>query len=146
MIVEKSLLAGSLDAYGVSVPDYKMVTGDRPFVGADRMRVSRTLQSLTYGALDAMGIPRFEVPAEYAAAIIATFVHPVNLLVACVFCDRLQPSDGVLGDGDGELTSPQELFALVVQFLEDPGVSSKAKEQFNKRVGLAQTRTTEDAG
>src|SRR5207245_1986800 len=37
-----------------------------------------------YGTLDFVGYPRFPAPVEFIAAVIAYYVHPVNIQTACL--------------------------------------------------------------
>lgn len=136
-IVKSRMTNADVASLGLSMDDYKLVTGNKPWLGSDRQRVSRAIQSLSYGVLDILGIPRYDVPAEYVGAVLAIFVHPANLQLSCVYADRVKTVDDMLcPDAEGDVVSPSSLFALVLQYLEDPTSSNAAKEAFNKRVGL----------
>src|SRR5260370_31108397 len=41
-------------------------------------------RSCVYGTLDFVGYPRFPAPVEFIAAVIAYYVHPVNIQTACL--------------------------------------------------------------
>src|SRR5438132_3720929 len=47
-----------------------------------------------YGTLDFVGYPRFPAPVEFIAAVIAYYVHPVNIQTACLIME----GEGILQD------------------------------------------------
>ena len=69
---------GAFDSLGITEDDFQLVTGDIPWIGADRHRVVAVLNSLIHGTVDLLGLPRIEVPAEFTAAAIAIFVAPLD--------------------------------------------------------------------
>src|SRR5262249_43687418 len=50
----------------------------------DRSRARRCVEACVYGTLDFVGYPRFPAPVEFIAAVIAYYVHPVNIQTACL--------------------------------------------------------------
>src|SRR5207245_6345497 len=42
------------------------------------------IEACVYGTLDFVGYPRFPAPVEFIAAVIAYYVHPVNIQTACL--------------------------------------------------------------
>src|SRR5207245_11738152 len=46
---------------------------------SDRSRARRCVEACVYGTLDFVGYPRFPAPVEFIAAVIAYYVHPVNI-------------------------------------------------------------------
>jgi len=129
--------SGQLDASGISQADYKRFTGDAPWIGAERNRMTQILHSLIMGTVDALGLPRFKVPAEYMAAGIAVFVAPVNVHSACTYA----PSTGeaeLMGRGQSSAPPvlPEQLFALVQQLYRNDSRAS-ARVLFERNVGLA---------
>src|SRR5437870_12320726 len=49
------------------------------------------VEACVYGTLDFVGYPRFPAPVEFIAAVIAYYVHPVNIQTE-------QESEGILQD------------------------------------------------
>src|SRR5437016_7877762 len=43
-------------------------------------RSSDLVEACVYGTLDFVGYPRFPAPVEFIAAVIAYYVHPVNII------------------------------------------------------------------
>lgn len=89
--------------------DFEFVSGDQLWLISDRTRAKRCVESLVYGAIDVVGIPRFPAPAEFVAAAIALYVHPVNIQLACGMLDGLQTAEAVL-QGIDDRMSAAELF------------------------------------
>lgn len=124
-IIAKGGLEVTTKYLGIPEDDVKTVTGSAPWTGAERLQVRRVLDSYIYGMLDVLGLPRFEVPAEYAAAIIAVFVHPVNWFAACSWVTGMASQEelvsGVRGQAvDGfEIVTARELFAIVIECATD---------------------------
>src|SRR5256885_15178590 len=56
----------------------------------------RSVEACVYGTLDFVGYPRFPAPVEFIAAVIAYYVHPVNIQTACLIME-----------GEGILQSPR---------------------------------------
>src|SRR5207244_13220627 len=44
----------------------------------------RSVEACVYGTLDFVGYPRFPAPVEFIAAVIAYYVHPVNIQTAAI--------------------------------------------------------------
>lgn len=94
--------------------DYQFLTGDKLWLAVDRNRAMRCLQAVIYGALDYVGFPRVPAPAEFVAAAICKFVHPVNMQSACSIMHKCEFSDVVISGNTRELTSDL-LFAFVLR-------------------------------
>lgn len=124
---------------GVQKEDFRLVTGLSVWLATDRVRVLNVLQSLLFGSLDLIGLPRITAPAEYIAAVIAVFVAPVNYMPACRFFEQSRPADDLALGAEAqrmESVTASQLHALVLD-LADPGQMSAAVHAFEKRVGLA---------
>src|SRR5438477_9792113 len=61
---------------------------------SDRSRARRCVEACVYGTLDFVGYPRFPAPVEFIAAVIAYYVHPVNIQTACLIME----GEGILQD------------------------------------------------
>lgn len=133
---------GYLDSVGVSRGDFERLISDHPWLGAERNRMTNVLMSMINGSIDAMGLPRFQLPAEYLAAGVAVFVHPINCMSACV-CISSAPDAEKLGrkSENGNVSKaghvyPDQIFALVVQLFANEARTS-ARMLFEKQTGLA---------
>lgn len=118
-VLTSSHLLSSMDSLGVPRPDMEKLCGAPLWLAADRHIIRRALDALLYGALDAIGIQRFMLSAEYIAAFIALVVHPSNHLVACAWYHGSVSADALLSDPEhvpiAEGLTAHQLMALVVE-------------------------------
>ena len=107
-----------LSKAGVSQDLFDKVKGDTPWKGSDRMEVSRCILALMHGICDIVGVPRIRLCAEYVAASIASFVHPVNTKLACNWVEVKESAAEMPGSNEKsvkhELITADKLHALVV--------------------------------
>src|SRR5699024_12558440 len=64
--------------------DFDFLTSNKVWIATDRSRARRCGEACVYGTLDLVGYPRFPAPVEFIAAVIAYYVHPVNIQTACL--------------------------------------------------------------
>lgn len=128
--------AGQLDTLGISEADYKRLTASGPWMPAEKNRMTSVLHSLIMGSVDAMGLPRFHVPAEYMAAAIVVFVHPVNMHAACNCAPSTGEADAMSRGDLSNNVRPEQLFSLCAA-LYDSSDRSDARASFERSVGLA---------
>src|SRR5207237_2135431 len=62
-------------------------SSDLVWIATDRSRARRCVEACVYGTLDFVGYPRFPAPVEFIAAVIAYYVHPVNIQTACLIME-----------------------------------------------------------
>src|SRR5690554_6123926 len=62
--------------------DFDFLTSNKVWIATDRSRARRCVEACVYGTLDFVGYPRFPAPVEFIAAVIACYVHPVNIQTA----------------------------------------------------------------
>src|SRR5437762_7417968 len=62
--------------------DFDFLTSNKVWIATDRSRARRCVEACVYGTLDFVGYPRFPAPVEFIAAVIAYYVHPVNIQTA----------------------------------------------------------------
>jgi len=132
---------GWLETCCITKDDFDKLTAPVCWLSVDRNRVTQTFFSLLYGTVDAIGIPRFTLPAEYIASAISVYIDPVNVLVACRFFEKVPTAEG-LGRGvdNIENVTSKQLFGLVVQLVADVE-NSNARCLFEKKTGLVVSRT-----
>ncbi len=131
---------GSLQNLGVPPQDLRLVTGAISWNASQRTLVVRTLETLMFGTMDILGLPRFSVPAEYVAAAIAMFVHPTNILVASVWMESGRQSADALGNPTSasinrEEVDSQQIFAICLQLQGDIEVA-QCQQQFESRTKI----------
>lgn len=127
---------GDLDTLGVTREDFMKLSADVPWMASDRNRMNLVFYSMLSTTLDIIGVPRFQLPAEYIAAGISLFISPINVQAACRFFERV-PTAESLGRGldQADVCTAKQLYALCVQLIADPE-TSHAKVLFEKNTSL----------
>src|SRR5437762_6409504 len=67
--------------------DFDFLTSNKVWIATDRSRARRCVEACVYGTLDFVGYPRIPAPVEFIAAVIAYYVHPVNIQTACLIME-----------------------------------------------------------
>jgi len=142
----KAVLAGianyldaDFDQLGISPIDFKLTYDPVIWRTEQRLRVVRTLEALLYGTTSMLGLSRLQLPAEYIAAIVATFVAPCNRKLACIYLADIgtgRRAEDLAQGVSTEQVSPEQLFALVF-LLSQNDAGTQARQQFAQRLGLA---------
>src|SRR5215211_1124977 len=70
--------------------DFDFLTSNKVLIATDRSRARRCVEACVYGTLDFVGYPRFPAPVEFIAAVIAYYVHPVNIQTACLIMEAAE--------------------------------------------------------
>src|SRR4051794_41589141 len=70
--------------------DFDFLTSNKGWIATDRSRSRRCVQACVYGTLDFVGSPPFPAPAEFIAAVIAYYVHRVNIQTPCLIMERAE--------------------------------------------------------
>src|SRR5262249_38218142 len=65
-------------------------------IATDRSRARRCVEACVYGTLDFVGYPRFPAPVEFIAAVIAYYVHPVNIQTACLIMEGAEFTENII--------------------------------------------------
>src|SRR5258708_356217 len=69
--------------------DFDFLTSNKVWIATDRSRARRCVEACVYGTLDFVGYPRFPSLFEFIVAVIAYYVHPVNIQTACLILSDL---------------------------------------------------------
>ena len=121
--------------FNIPNDDLELLMGPVMWItGATRSRVRKTLESFIFGALDALGLPRFEVTAEWIAQWIVATIAPINWMSACAIWDRPRLAEALaVDDGrqvDYETITAARLHAIVHQLAsEDAWCKHMAEER-----------------
>src|SRR5262249_21077618 len=75
------------DVLDLTEDDFDFLTSNQVWIATDRSRARRCVEACVYGTLDFVGYPRFPAPVEFIAAVIAYYVHPVNIQTACLIME-----------------------------------------------------------
>ncbi|AJK28266.1 putative minor capsid protein [Eel River basin pequenovirus] len=144
-LLKAGTINGDFSSCGVTEKDYELLTSSTPWMAQQRNAVRNTMEALIWGSMDIAGVPRFQPPAEYIAAVISEFVGAPNKLVACRYIEGGSRTEE-LAAGATQETDPvtsRQLFALVVQL---EAHSPHVRDSFEKKVGLAIDRSAEQDG
>lgn len=94
--------------------DFEFLTGDRVWIATDRSRARRAVEACVYGTLDFVGYPRFPAPVEFISAVIAYYVHPVNIQTACLIMEGAEFTENIVNGVESPVKA-SELFAFVLR-------------------------------
>ena len=116
-VIKAEYDTGAMASMGVSKEDWDRLTQKRMWTLQDRVTIQRVLMALRDGLAAAQGFTPFRTPAEYLAALINGFVHPINWRAACSWTAAFpqQPAvDEAAGVvlGSSEEVTDSQLFAL----------------------------------
>lgn len=139
-LIKEGACNDAFESLGIIPEDFHLVTMSVPYVGADRHRVTHVLNSLIWGTLDVVGLPRIEVPTEFIASVISVFVSPGNLAVACRWMEAGAAAEDLAAGGSLEPVTARQLFALCCQLSSEAPAAAVRWEQ---RTGRAVDRVLE---
>lgn len=138
--ISKTVKAFGISSLGINQDDFNKTTGDAVWMSADKPVAVRTLQQLAFGVMDAQSLPRFDMPAEYLAGIIALYVNPANWFAACGWLSGEMLSVDLAARGENpERFDPSRLYALVLL------ASSEDLDQFCSVFGKATKKKLDQA-
>src|SRR5207302_7483808 len=75
---------------------YTTLFRSKVWIATDRSRARRCVEACVYGTLDFVGYPRFPAPVEFIAAVIAYYVHPVNIQTACLIMEGAEFTENII--------------------------------------------------
>ena len=94
--------------------DFEFLTSDRVWIATDRSRARRAVEACVYGTLDFVGYPRFPAPVEFISAVIAYYVHPVNVQTACLIMEGAEFTENIINGIETPIRA-SELFAFTLR-------------------------------
>src|SRR5476649_3056555 len=93
--------------------DFDFLSSNKVWIATDRSRARRCVEACVYGTLDFVGYPRFPAPVEFIAAVIAYYVHPVNIHTACLIMEGAEFTENII-NGVERPVKVAELFAFTL--------------------------------
>src|SRR5438309_673774 len=94
--------------------DFDFLTSNKVWIATDRSRARRCVEACVYGTLDFVGYPRFPAPVEFIAAVIAYYVHPVNIQTACLIVEGAEFTENII-NGVERPVKAADLFAFTLR-------------------------------
>src|SRR5207253_611369 len=79
-----------------------------------RSSISDDIRNILCSSLDFVGYPRFPAPVEFIAAVIAYYVHPVNIQTACLIMEGAEFTENII-NGVERPVKAAELFAFTLR-------------------------------
>jgi len=118
----------------VDIPDdeREFLMAAVPWLANQRNRAKNVILSVCNGSLDIVGMPRFELPAEFVAAAIQKFVHPINWGVAASVIAGVEDTESIIWD-KGNSLAPDRIFAMVLRIEAGNEVTAGKNASLNKR-------------
>src|SRR4051794_27482746 len=94
--------------------DFDFLTSNKVWIATDRSRARRCVEACDYCTLDFVGYPHFPAHVEFIAAVIAYYVHPVNIQTACLIRECAECTENLI-DGAERAVKAAELFASTLR-------------------------------
>src|SRR2546430_882211 len=91
--------------------DFDFLTSNKVCITSDRYCGRRCVKACVYGTLDFVGYPRFPAHVEFIAAVIAYYVHPVNIQTACLIMEGAEFTENII-NGVERPVKAADLFAF----------------------------------
>src|SRR5207249_9710840 len=114
--------------------DFDFLTSNKVWIATDRSRARRCVEACVYGTLDFVGYPRFPAPVEFIAAVIAYYVHPVNIQTACLIMEGAEFTENII-NGVERPAKAAELFAFTLRVRAgntDVLTDARSEERFSR--------------
>src|SRR5205807_3951700 len=89
------------------------------------------VEACVYGTLDFVGYPRFPAPVEFIAAVIAYYVHPVNIQTACLIMEGAEFTENII-NGVERPVKAAELFAFTLRVRAGNTDVLRSEERFSR--------------
>src|SRR5690625_3339820 len=80
----------------LTVDDLVFLTSNIVWIANNRSFARRFVDTCVYGTLDFVGYPRFSASVEFIAAVIAYYVHPVNIQTACLIMEGAEFTENII--------------------------------------------------
>src|SRR5699024_8649825 len=94
--------------------DFDFLTRDKVWIATDRSLARRCVGACVYGKLYFVGYPRFPATVEFLAAVIAYYVHPVNIQSTCINMEGAEFTENII-NGVERPVKAAELFAFTLR-------------------------------
>src|SRR5690625_2919046 len=106
-------LKPAIEACGISTLSQSPVLGFHKLMD-NRIKLLEENEACVYGTLDFVAYPRFPAPVEFIAAVIAYYVHPVNIQTACLIMEGAEFTENII-NGVERPVKAAELFAFTLR-------------------------------
>src|SRR5205807_5693574 len=97
---------------------FDFLTSIKVWIATDSSRARRCVVACVSGTLYFVGYPRFPAPVEFIAAVIAYYVHPVNIQTACLIMEGVEFTENFIMGAECPVKAP-EWFAFTLRVREE---------------------------
>src|SRR5207245_1086984 len=94
--------------------DFDFLTSIKVWIATDRSRARRCVEACVYGTMEFVGYPRFPAPVVFISAVVAYYVHSVNIQTACLIMEGAEFTENMI-NGVERPVKAAELFALTLR-------------------------------
>src|SRR5688500_1860737 len=94
--------------------DIAYLTSNKEWIATDRSRARRCDEARVYRPLGIVGYSPLPAPVEFIAAVIAYYVHPVNIQTACLIMEGAEFTENII-NGVERPVKASELFAFTLR-------------------------------
>src|SRR5258705_12264470 len=116
--------------------DFDFLTSNKVWIATDRSRARRCVEACVYGTVDFVGYRRFPAPVEFIAAVIAYYVHPVNIQTACLSMEGAEFTENII-NGVERPVKAAELFACTLRVrARNTDVLTDAEENVRQKLPI----------
>src|SRR3546814_20204925 len=88
-----------------------VLSSNKVLIATELSRARRCVEACVYGTLAFVVYPRFPAPVELIAAVIAYYVHPVNIQTACLIMEGAEFTENII-NGVERPVKAADLFAF----------------------------------
>src|SRR5580765_7428932 len=89
----------------LTADDFDFLTSNKVWISTYRSLARRCVEACVYGTLDLLGYSRFSSPVEFIAAVIAYYVHPVNIQTACLIMEGAEFTENIINGVERPVTA-----------------------------------------
>src|SRR5262245_3850635 len=114
--------------------DFDFLTSNKVWIATHRSRARRCVEACVYGTLDFVGYPRFPAPVEFIAAVIAYYVHPVNIQTACLIMDGAEFTENIINVVERRVIAADLLALSVSGSAGNNDVRTDAEESIRQKL------------
>src|SRR5699024_5270079 len=94
--------------------DFDFLTRNKVWIATDRSRARRSVVACVYGTLDFVGYLRFPAPVAFIPAVIAYYLHPVNMQTARLIMEGAEFTENII-NGVERPVKAAEFFAFTMR-------------------------------
>src|SRR5437762_3490001 len=94
--------------------EFDFLTSRKDWIATDGSRGRRCVEACVYGTLVFVEYPRFPAPVVFTDAVIAYYVHPVNIQTACLIMEGAEFTENII-NGVERPVKAAELFAFTLR-------------------------------